>query len=86
MLLSKLAARHLPYPEPLRTAIQDKEVGVTFDKKGSVIYVIALDCENKAAVRAAIDRRTKWELWAAALEGALIAFVVLSAFAFLLHH
>lgn len=70
-MFHKLAAKHLPYPEALRTAIEKQDVAVAFTLDGAVAYIISPACGNVREVREAIDLRKRWELRIAAAEGAL---------------
>jgi hypothetical protein len=76
-MLFDLTSRFMPNPKVLQDAIDAGMVGVTTDVNGEV-YTVSRHCTNPDAVRAAIDQRRKLIIFAAKVQGVLIAFLLIS--------
>ncbi|MYM92642.1 hypothetical protein [Duganella vulcania] len=83
-MFHKLAAKHLPYPKLLRTAIERRLVTVAFAADGGVSFIISPACGNVREIREAIERRKRWDLRVALAEGALFGVFAVAAAAMLL--
>ena len=75
MIFTKLAHRYLPHPKPLRDALAAGQVHVG-RANGVAVYIIARQCLNKEAVKAAIAYRNAWVLTIATVEGTALALAL----------
>ena len=78
------AAKHLPLPEPLKSAVAEGRVARSFPRDGQAVFVLAPNCPDRAAIVRAIETHSTWQLWMAQAEGVVVglAMVSLAYFAF----
>ena len=77
-LTNRWAAKHLPLPEPLKSAIAEGRVKRTFARDGQAVFVLAPDCPDRAAIVRAIETHSTWQLWVAQVEGVVVGLAVVS--------